>query len=53
MSLADSLRAKLAQSFFEKFMIAEDKDRELDPTDACIPLPTVVIDNLPLLLLPL
>jgi hypothetical protein len=41
MSLADSSRATLVvQTFFQKFMIAEDEDREPDQTDGFIPFPT-------------
>ncbi|KAN0127629.1 hypothetical protein V8E53_004516 [Lactarius tabidus] len=36
----NSVCATLVQSFFEKFMIAEDKDREPDQTDRSIPFPT-------------
>jgi hypothetical protein len=39
MSLANSLRAMLVQSFFQKFMITEDEDREPDQMDGSIPFP--------------
>ncbi|KAN0139346.1 hypothetical protein V8E53_002847 [Lactarius tabidus] len=42
----NSVCATLVQSFFEKFMIAEDKDREPDQTDRSIPFPTFPTVNL-------